>query len=447
MTSQDAGLQTLTRLYVRLLHVLFALSPCVAIVYLILFQDASLRFESHAFHELAIAVAILSCLFVAWITWHCYLDSGDPLLRWLTLGFIGFAVVYAPHGLFTGYAQDYPMLFLLYGPASRLTLNLCLLFGVLNHGRPADPPKARTDKSFWLLWLAGFLALDGLIAWLALSPAGSMPLVRIGMEGSALLIAFVALLRMQSRGSGLPLLAIYSLSLAMFAQSSLSFLLAGPWNHQWWLAHAISASGFLLLSYGVVRAFQTTRSFATVYSQEIIIRQLEAANERLTLMATTDSLTGIANRRHFFERAGEELIRASRNDHPLCLLLLDIDHFKVINDTHGHQAGDTVLRKMAGRIDEMLRGSDLFGRLGGEEFGILLPETDMPAAIAIAERIRQHVSGLVITHENLKLSVTVSLGVAQFPSDGERFDLLFAEADRRLYRAKESGRNRVYPAV
>jgi len=339
------------------------------------------------------------------------------------------------------------MLFLLYGPASRLTLNLCLLFGVLNHGRPADPPKARTDKSFWLLWLAGFLVLDGLIAWLALSPAGSMPLLRIGMEGSALLIAFVALLRMQSRGSGLPLLAIYSLSLAMFAQSSLSFLLAGPWNHQWWLAHAISASGFLLLSYGVVRAFQTTRSFATVYSQEIIIRQLEAANERLTLMATTDSLTGIANRRHFFERAGEELIRASRNDHPLCLLLLDIDHFKVINDTHGHQAGDTVLRKMAGRIDEMLRGSDLFGRLGGEEFGILLPETDMPAAIAIAERIRQHVSGLVITHENLKLSVTVSLGVAQFPSDGERFDLLFAEADRRLYRAKESGRNRVYPAV
>lgn len=272
-------------------------------------------------------------------------------------------------------------------------------------------------------------------------------MVRVGMEVCALLIAVGALLMMRRQGTGLPLLAIYSLSLAMFAQSSLSFLLADAWNHQWWLAHAISASGFLLLSYGVVRAFQTTRSFATVYSQEIIIRQLEVANERLTLMATTDSLTGIANRRHFFERAGEELIRASRNDHPLALIALDIDHFKVVNDTHGHQAGDTVLRKMAGHIDEMLRGSDLFGRLGGEEFGILLPETDMPAAIAIAERIRQRVAGLVITHEQLRLSVTVSLGVAEFPSDGERFDTLFAEADRRLYSAKEGGRNRVYPAV
>jgi len=117
----------------------------------------------------------------------------------------------------------------------------------------------------------------------------------------------------------------------------------------------------------------------------------------------------------------------------------------VVNDTHGHQAGDTVLRKMPSCINEILCGSDLFGRLGGEEFGILLPETSMPAAIA--ERIRQRLSGLVITHEDLKLSVTISLGVAQFPSDGERFDMLFAETDRRLYCAKENGRNRVCPAV
>jgi len=212
---------------VRLLHVLFALSPCVAIIYLQFFQDPSLRFENHAFHVLAIAVAILSCLFVAWITWRCYLDSGEPLLRWLTLGFIGFALVYAPHGLFTGYAHDHPMLFLLYGPASRLVLNLCLLFGVLYHGRGADRPEARTKKSFWLLWLAGFLILDALIAWLALSPAGSVPMVRVNMEVCALLAAVGALLLMQRHVTGLPLLAIYSLSLAMFAQSSLSFLVAG----------------------------------------------------------------------------------------------------------------------------------------------------------------------------------------------------------------------------
>jgi two-component system, cell cycle response regulator len=443
MNFQDAGLPTLTRLYVRLLHVLFALSPSVAIFYLAQFQDSGLSQESHAFHEMAIGIAIACSLFVAWITWHCYLDSGEPLLRWLTLGFIAFAVVYAPHGLFTSHAHEHPMLFLLYGPASRIILNFCLLLGVLSHGRAADPAPVRRDRSFWLRWLAAFFILDLLIAWLALSPAGSFPAIRMLLEGCALLIAVSALLLMRKHGNDLPLLSIYSLSLAMFAQSSLSFLLGTAWNHQWWLAHAISASGFLLLSYGVVRAFQTTRSFATVYSQETIIRQLESANERLTMMATTDSLTGIANRRHFFERAGDELIRASRSGKPLCLLALDIDHFKIVNDTYGHQAGDTVLRKMSDEINEILRGSDVFGRLGGEEFGILLPETKLPAAIAIAERIRRHIAGLVISHDTLEISITVSLGVAEFPGDGEKFEALSAAADRRLYAAKESGRNRV----
>lgn len=447
MEHLPAGLDKLTRVYVRLLHVLFALSPSVAIWYLAQYQDPALRYESHAFHEIAIGVAILASLFVTWITWRCYRDAGDPMLRWLALGFLGFAIVYAPHGLFTGHAHDHPILFLLYGPASRLILNACLLLAVLQHGRPADNPEKRRSKHFWLGWLAIFLVIDVAVGLLALSPIADRPELRLGLEWTAFLLALAGLLRMRRHGTDLPLLAIYSLSLAMFAQSSLAFIIAGAWNHQWWLAHAISASGFLLLSYGVIRAFQTTRSFSTVYSQEVIMRQLESANEQLTLMATTDSLTGVANRRHFLDRAGEELARCQRSETPLCLVLLDIDHFKLVNDNHGHQAGDAVLRQLARSIDDMLRGSDVFGRLGGEEFAILLPDTGMSEAIAIAERVRRQIAEREMRHGDLCLRITISLGIADFPADGERVDALYAEADRRLYAAKEGGRNRVSPAV
>src|SRR6202030_4152549 len=110
------------------------------IAYLFVFQDPQLTFENHTFHEIAIAAATLEGLFVTYVTWRCYQSSGEPLLGWLTLGFLGFAIVYTPHGAFTGLAHHNIWLFLLYGPASRLAMAILLFLGMLSYRRPADEP-------------------------------------------------------------------------------------------------------------------------------------------------------------------------------------------------------------------------------------------------------------------------------------------------------------------
>src|ERR1700693_5329773 len=133
-----AALRVVTQAYAGILLIAFALLPAQAIAYLYFFQDPTLKFEDHLFHEVAIAVATLEGLFITYVTWRCYHSSGEPLLRWLTLGFLGFVMIYALHGAFTGMAHHNMWLFLLYGPASRLAMAILLLVGVLSHQQPPD---------------------------------------------------------------------------------------------------------------------------------------------------------------------------------------------------------------------------------------------------------------------------------------------------------------------
>jgi diguanylate cyclase (GGDEF)-like protein len=229
--------------------------------------------------------------------------------------------------------------------------------------------------------------------------------------------------------------------MAFFAQSSLSFLLAKPWDHQWWLAHAIFAGGFFILSYGILQAFHTTRAFATVYSQEEMMRRLEDANADLERLAATDALTGAASRRYFLNRLREELAKAERTLEPLSLLMMDIDHFKTVNDRYGHQAGDATLVTFVERMRDVLRVPDVLGRLGGEEFCALLVGSSLTQATTVAERIRAAVEAGSIELDNGELQITVSIGVAEFGSDGTSIEAVIGAADDRLYRAKAQGRN------
>lgn len=173
------------------------------------------------------------------------------------------------------------------------------------------------------------------------------------------------------------------------------------------------------------------------------IKDLKLAEQKLYNMATTDALTGIYNRREGFRRIENEAMRAARNKIPLCAIMLDIDHFKRINDTYGHQTGDDVLQGVAGLIKKSLRAFDILCRYGGEEFLMLAVETDIQNAKLLAERIRR-----LIEEESLnvgaqtRIHVTVSLGVAQFqPNDS--YESVISRADQALYDAKQNGRNRV----
>lgn len=176
-----------------------------------------------------------------------------------------------------------------------------------------------------------------------------------------------------------------------------------------------------------------------------LVHQLDQAEEKLKILAREDPLTKTFNRRHFMELAEAEWERASRYGAPLSLLLLDVDHFKRINDRHGHAVGDQLLVGMADALQASLRKPDVLARFGGEEFVVLLPETPRERAWQVAERLRE-----AIPQASANLvpgGVTVSIGVSHVGSGAPDLEALLGQADRALYAAKQTGRNRVELAV
>lgn len=165
--------------------------------------------------------------------------------------------------------------------------------------------------------------------------------------------------------------------------------------------------------------------------------------EKLTEQANTDPLTGCLNRRSFWSRGAREVDRANRYERPLVLLMIDLDHFKVINDTHGHSMGDMVLRSLVTKCHTVLRTTDIFGRIGGEEFTALLVETDLNEGMAVAERIRLELQQMTTTYGSMSISCTVSIGLAMAQGEEQNLDQLMNRADKALYHAKQTGRNRV----
>ncbi|MGE4553174.1 MAG: PAS domain S-box protein [Desulfovibrionaceae bacterium] len=166
----------------------------------------------------------------------------------------------------------------------------------------------------------------------------------------------------------------------------------------------------------------------------------------LKRLATTDSLTGARNRHHFMETAERELHRAKRYGRPLSVLMIDIDHFKRINDTYGHHAGDEVLKSMVAACEEEIRETDIFGRLGGEEFAVALAETDHEAALDAAERLRRRLESLCILVDGETICFTASIGVASMTDSTDELEGMLGRADKALYEAKRRGRNRVISA-
>lgn len=174
------------------------------------------------------------------------------------------------------------------------------------------------------------------------------------------------------------------------------------------------------------------------------LQEVEMAHKKAEELSQTDPLTGLFNRRYFFSTLEKELARNLRNRHCIALIMLDIDHFKSINDTYGHRMGDMVLQEIAGKIGDTVRTTDTPCRYGGEEFAILLPETDYEAAVLIGLRLQQGIEAMKILFCEKTISITASIGVAAL-SEGDfvESDVLVEMADQALYEAKEAGRNQV----
>ncbi len=165
--------------------------------------------------------------------------------------------------------------------------------------------------------------------------------------------------------------------------------------------------------------------------------------ETLAQQSRTDPLTGLDNRRHLYDVAAEEFARYRRSGEAPSLILIDLDHFKRINDAHGHPTGDAVLVALAEALSDEVRAMDRVARLGGEEFALFLPACDEPGACRLAERVRCRIAGLALPGRAAEKRLTASLGVATAGPGMDGFEALYALADRRLYRAKANGRDRV----
>lgn len=466
-----------TKVYDVVLGVLFALLPSVTIAYIALFQDPTRTLVSHLFHDVAIFIACLTSGFIAYVTWKSYRYSGEVLLRWLAMGFLGFTLTYMMHGLFTHQSEHHMVLFLIYGPVSRVVLGACVLIGLLHYGRPQHQRPVIERKGFWLKGIVLWLLLDVILALLATSPMldpspirlfagwadilgapeGRIQVTRFALEGCAIAFNLASIALILARARHAPLMLLLAIGQAYFVQASIAFLLGSVWNHQWWLAHAVFAAGFLMMSWGVVQVFQTTGAFARVFSLNDLMRQLVAekrttqsaleqlrkANELLEKQATTDSLTGIANRKQILRWVETERERVLSTGSPLSVLLLDVDRFKQINDRLGHSGGDRALMAVVQAIASVLRPADRLGRLGGEEFLILLPEAPAGHALQVAEQVRAAIEARPVMVEDELNAITASIGVATLPADGTTTDAVVAVADKRMYEAKRAGRNQV----
>lgn len=190
-------------------------------------------------------------------------------------------------------------------------------------------------------------------------------------------------------------------------------------------------------------AYDSSGNFKQTHSILQNITERKEMESKLQRLARTDPLTGLANRRYFFELADRSRNQCARYHRSYALMMLDIDHFKSVNDTYGHDIGDVVLKATADEMNQLLRDIDILGRLGGEEFAIAMPETTLSSALNIAERIRSSIEQNALQTGQGEVRFTISIGIAELSEANESNEQLLKQADKLLYRAKQNGRNRV----
>jgi diguanylate cyclase (GGDEF)-like protein/PAS domain S-box-containing protein len=216
------------------------------------------------------------------------------------------------------------------------------------------------------------------------------------------------------------------------------------------LGHKVDNSERILLSKGdkeipILKTVTSTTISGRVHLVEsfLDITEIRKMQEELKILSTTDFLTGLYNRRHFLELFEKEFSRALRFDKKISFMMLDLDHFKKINDTYGHHAGDKALVTFSDLTKSLLRKYDILCRFGGEEFAIFCPETSTEEAALVAERIRKEIEKNTILYDGMEIKLTVSIGIAEFIHSDKEVDDIIKRADKALYKAKFSGRNNV----
>lgn len=401
------------------------------------------------FHSLAeIFSIVIGCSFfiLAWNSRH-RLDNDYLLFLGIAYLFVSgldliHTLAYKGMGVFLNYDANLPTQLWI---AARYVQALSLLF---------SPVFLRRKLNVYLMF-PGYAAATSVLLWAIF--AGVFPACFVEGVGltpfkkiseyiiSLILLASAAVLLQKREAFDRNVLTWLIASLALTIGAELAFTLyISVYGFSNLIGHFFKIVAFYLV-YKAITEMGLEKPhrllFRNLKESETALRD---ALEEVQRLAITDSLTGLHNRRHLLELARHELQRARRYRLPMSVFMLDIDEFKRVNDTYGHAIGDQVLQGVAECCRQELRGVDVLGRYGGDEFAAVLPETGLPAACQIAERLRKSIAQRALDTKAGQVTVTVSLGVAVLDDEHLAPETVLDRADQALYVAKQSGRNRVY---
>jgi diguanylate cyclase (GGDEF)-like protein len=399
----------------------------------------------HSLTEIFSIVIGCSIFILAWNSRH-RLDNDYLLFLGIAYLFVSgldliHTLSYKGMGVFPGYDSNLPTQFWI---AARYVQALSLLiFPLFLHRK----------LNVYLAFL-GYAVVTSLLLWAILAGvfpacfvegAGLTPFKKVSEYLISLILVASAVVLFRKREALDPKVVswlIVSLVLTIGAELAFTFYIS-VYDFSNLIGHFLKIVAFYLVykaitEMGLEKPHQLL--FRNLKQSETALRN---ALEEVERLAITDSLTGLYNHRHFFELAGREFQRARRYQLPLSVIMLDIDDFKRVNDTYGHAIGDQVLQGVAECCRKELRGVDVIGRYGGDEFVAMLPETGLPAACQVAERLRKSIAERALDTKAGRVTVTVSLGVAVLDDKHLTPEILLDRADKALYVAKQNGRNRV----
>lgn len=248
--------------------------------------------------------------------------------------------------------------------------------------------------------------------------------------------------------------SIFASHCLLFGVSGFLFAFSAPWDGVWWYWHVLRFAAYMLVLYYFFMLSHAEERQLQLLNMELEdrvarrteqlrneLKERERVEKELKHLATHDPLTGLYNRNELERRIAEDIDRANRYVHPLSIFMVDIDHFKAINDQYGHAGGDRVLRSVAFELERSLRKTDYVARFGGEEFLVVLPETSLSRAIDLGERMLKRVAKHEAKLGDERVALTISIGVASFPDTATNWSDLLNAADLAMYQAKHDGRN------
>ncbi|MES2356425.1 MAG: ATP-binding protein [Pseudomonadota bacterium] len=275
---KNTPLVLLMQSYQRLVLTIGVLLPSLGIGFLMKTTDLGQRLALHTFHEVAITVAVMMSGFISFVAYKSYQKDHNPFVRFVALAYLGFTIVYTPHGALTYMADHNMAQFLIFGPVSRLIMGLYLFTGLFHLNAESqqsgkNSPAPHLKKSWWPHVV--FFVLTAAVLYFTTENIRVRPPFLKGIESIALLTSCLAIWRMWRLPFRSPLMRFHLIAQILFAQASLTFLLGAPWNSLWWFAHALSAAGFMTLGYGVTRVYLGTRSLSTIYDEIMLHNVLD----------------------------------------------------------------------------------------------------------------------------------------------------------------------------